>query len=368
MRSGSSTEFALAAVLAIVLGAGISCAPHAVDTNEAADRPGLRCREAPAGGTLRWVDAPTDADQNALDDWCVTVGPPVLELDHSVALPPLDSLCIVTWNTEVGGGDLLTLVSDLRAGVLTLGRPVTHFIVLLQEAYRAGPSVPVDVPGGSMPRRKEYDPPWGPRRDIVQTAELLRLNLVYVPSMRNGKPGSGDTEEDRGNAILSTMALDDLTAIELPFEGHRRVAIAASVEGVTSAGRPWRLRVCCMHLDHRSRIARVFNSAGVGRLRQARALLDALPESPAVLAGDMNTWSLFYTESVIELVQEAFGQPVELDDHNTIEARLRPDRRVDYMFFRLDPPCRGRYERLDHRYGSDHWPLIGWVQLGCVPD
>ena len=45
--------------------------------------------------------------------------------------------------------------------------------------------------------------------------------------MRNGRPPQ--TDEDRGNAILSTEPLADLTAIELPFEQQRRVAVAATL-------------------------------------------------------------------------------------------------------------------------------------------
>ena len=69
------------------------------------------------------------------------------------------------------------------------------------------------------------------RIDIVEAAGRLGLSLVYVPSMRNGS----DTDEDRGNAILSTEPLSDVAAVELPFERQRRVAIDAAVS-VTGQG------------------------------------------------------------------------------------------------------------------------------------
>ena len=43
--------------------------------------------------------------------------------------------------------------------------------------------------------------------------------------------------EDRGNAILSTLPLSDLTAIELPLESQRRVALQATVTVDRLAGR-----------------------------------------------------------------------------------------------------------------------------------
>ena len=43
------------------------------------------------------------------------------------------------------------------------------------------------------------------KRDEVETiASALQMNVYYVPSMRNGSPLTSD--EDRGNAILSTLA------------------------------------------------------------------------------------------------------------------------------------------------------------------
>jgi hypothetical protein len=47
-----------------------------------------------------------------------------------------------------------------------------------------------------------------------------------VPSARNGPQTIAAEREDKGNAILSTLSLKDLIAIELPFEAGRKVAVA----------------------------------------------------------------------------------------------------------------------------------------------
>ncbi|MEN3339278.1 MAG: hypothetical protein V7647_2954, partial [Acidobacteriota bacterium] len=66
---------------------------------------------------------------------------------------------------------------------------------------------------------------------IEPVAAALGLSLYYVPSMRNG---GAAPHEDRGNAILSSLPLTDLAAYELPFERQRRVALGATIAGITS--------------------------------------------------------------------------------------------------------------------------------------
>ena len=122
---------------------------------------------------------------------------------------------------------------------MTGGEPIEHFVLFLQEVFRAGDEVPLDGPEKYTTPRTQGIPPSGPRIDIVQTARRLGLSLFYVPSMRNGGPGSGTTEEDRGNAILTTIPMEDFTAIELPLDYHRRVAVAASAwTGFSACGLP----------------------------------------------------------------------------------------------------------------------------------
>ncbi|NIP82602.1 MAG: hypothetical protein GWM90_26635, partial [Gemmatimonadetes bacterium] len=73
----------------------------------------------------------------------------------------------------------------------------------LQETHRRSDRIPgydPGLPGGSA---VTGGPPDGEREGVVEAAERLGLAVVYVPGMRNGE------HEDRGNAILSTLPLDD---------------------------------------------------------------------------------------------------------------------------------------------------------------
>jgi endonuclease/exonuclease/phosphatase family metal-dependent hydrolase len=273
----------------------------------------------------------------------------------------VDSLAVVSWNTHVGGADIAGLVEDLRGGSLT-GAPVTHFVLLLQEVHRTGSEVPHDTLGNA-PRRIESRPPGGARLDIVETAHRLGLDLYYVPSMANGRAATAGTAEDRGNAILSTLPLGALAAIELPYEAQRRVAVAATVQGTTADGRLWRLRVASVHLDHRSRWSRLLATFGPGRRRQAGALAAALEsDGPAAVGGDLNTWSLAPLEGALPLLQRSFPSPMRGSDP-TFAAVGGVRWRLDHLLFRLPDGQPARARRLDDRRGSDHHPLLGWVRF-----
>lgn len=320
---------------------------------------------ATARGRVRFVSTASPADQLHLNEWCETVGPAVFRPSPAEARPRRavtpalrgrpDSLVVVSWNVRVGGGDIPGFVRDLRAGRLTAGRPVVDFVLLLQEAYRAGN----DIPGGvriGVPDRIAPLPPSGRRIDIVHVAEELGLALLYVPSMRNGLSSTGPPFEDRGNAILSTLPLTGPSAIELPFERQRRVAISALVRDAVP-----QLRVVSAHLDNRSRFIRLPASMGIGRLRQAEALVAGVPrDHPLILGGDMNTWGPTWTEHTIPFMKRELpdsppgtGQPTYI---KPIWAR-----RIDYLFADLPDRWRLHYTRVDSTYGSDHYPLLGWV-------
>ena len=85
-------------------------------------------------------------------------------------------------------------------------------------------------------------------------AEQCGLALFYVPSARNGPNEPGQVPEDKGNAILSTLPLADLAAIELPFESGRKVAVVATIPGPSGE----RIRVASVHLDLASTLTRTF--------------------------------------------------------------------------------------------------------------
>ena len=312
---------------------------------------------------VEWVLAPDPTERALLDDWWQAVGKPVFHVQQSQQGQQADSLVLITWNLHSGGGDLPALIDDLQKGVLT-GQPVSHFVLLLQEAFHVSDDVPL-FDNHATPRRIEAMPPQGPRRDIVDVAQALDLSMIYVPSMRNGAAGSGSTEEDRGSAILSTLPLHDYTAIELPFESQRRVSIAATVRGISTRGTVWNLRVCSAHLDPRSRWSRFFSSFGSGRLRQARFLIEAMPETPAVIAGDLNTWSFKFMETSLTFFRKHFPSTPS-HEGKSFTIPLWNDRRLNHMYFRLPDACFARYVLINNKYGSDHRPLLGWItcQIG----
>jgi len=318
---------------------------------------------------VTWV-APGDArDLERLVEWCRTVGPVIAESPDG-ALPPaiVESLAVVTWNVHVGGGDIADVVARLRRGEFSQGRAVTHFVLLLQEAYREGSNVPADVPAGSpMPRPIVERPPNGVRRDIRSLARSERLHVLYAPAMRNGAIA---VSEDRGTAILSTLPLADLQVIELPFERQRRVALAATVAGETSPGAPWQLRLANVQLD--TSLALTRGGPFVARRRQAEALVEALEGGPdpsvsgelrgtsdalpLVLGGDFNTW-LGPREPALEVLRRAFPETPRAGNASTWRGPLGAHAVLDHVF------VRGRFRsvttrRLPGRFGSDHYPLL----------
>ncbi len=320
--------------------------------------------DAPA---VQWIAASETQDRAALDRWCAGVGPVVTaSTTPSVTASmmdsgssPANSLVVLTWNTHVGGGDISGMVRDLRAGRYTAGVPVRHFVLLLQEVYRASSDVPFGI-GAAAPRPQHIMSQGNRRMDIVETARALGLGLFYVPSMANGRPRAG-LPEDRGNAILSTLPLHDLAAIELPFEAQRRVVAAATVSGATVDGTPWSVRLVNVHLDNKSRPSRLLQSFGGARTRQARALVQALGnDSASVVGGDMNTWSLGFMEDAVGVLQQHFPLPL---NHPTEPTFASGGLRLDRLMYRLPAKQSAETRRLEDRHGSDHHALLGTIRF-----
>jgi hypothetical protein len=245
-----------------------------------------------------WYELTDEADRREMAQSCSSVGPgvylppPFVDADQ----PAGDHLVILSWNAHVGGGDIVALVEALRSGRLTDGEPVHDFIVLLQEVFRRGTALPNAPRGVRIPRRIEVAPPGGPRLDIVEVAEALGLGAFYLPSMRNGAE-RGWNAEDRGNAILSTRPLSDLTGIELPFERQRRIAAVATVTGLDSVGNLWRLRLVSAHLNATASMRRLWLFAAAARGRQAAHLAGVLvrDDIPTVIGVDLNSWAIVST-------------------------------------------------------------------------
>jgi endonuclease/exonuclease/phosphatase family metal-dependent hydrolase len=316
---------------------------------------------------LVWIRPDSAHDTERLERWRGAVGTPVeREADDPEDEDGVDSLVVVTWNVEVGGGDVEKLITDLRGGELT-SRPERHFVLLLQEALRVGDAVPAFDPARMESAKPiEVRPPSGPRRGIDEVARRADLSLLYVPSMRNGNEAV--PAEDRGNAILSTLRLDEPVVVELPVERQRRVAISAVIEGETSADFDWELRIVSLHLANRTGLSRFLDTFGRARLRQAGFLTLVLDrhddERPAVIGADLNTWLNEGEEPVVAHLRERYPQPADPPEGGTYDASRWPDPQLDYLMFSLPESWRASYRRLDDTYGSDHYPLLGWIVFG----
>ena len=294
---------------------------------------------------------------------CNAVGPAVYAAPVRDDLPPqvaVDTLTLLSWNVHVGGGDIIEIVKALRSGRLTGGEPVRDFVILVQEAFRTGAAVPNRPVGIPVPRRIEAFPPHGPRQDIVEVARALRLGVFYVPSMRNGTD-EGLTAEDRGNAILSTLPLVNVAAIELPFERQRRIAASATVRGVDTAGNPWQLRLVSAHLNATASLRRLWVFSSAVRGRQAKHLANVLASEdvPTVIGSDLNSWAGGPSEPAYTELRARFPQTSLVVGQPT----FRGGRMLDYVFLRVPPVWVRQLRAIDNFFGSDHRPLIGSLQF-----
>lgn len=311
---------------------------------------------------IRWYRAVDERDRNLAGDWCETVGPPVLSLDPAASFPawePGAELRVLSWNVAVGAGDLVSFLTE-EAGVPCDGSTavghVQPFVLLVQEAWRRAEGLPA--------LEKESLAPWtveterlDESADVVEVAKRCGLALVYVPSARNGPDTGTRPDEDKGNAVLSSVPLTAPIALDLPFEAGRKVAVAATVR--TPGGE--RLRVVSVHLDVASTLMRTLLSGNQTRVRQARGLLDGLEKAErdgpltaiTVVGGDFNTWS--GSESTLKLMRDRFPHSPSWDGLPT----WRPlDLPVDHIFFRrgaFDHVSVDGYRRIDDPHGSDHF-------------
>ena len=300
---------------------------------------------SPAFPDVAWISPVETRDVAVLARWRAAVGPPIVRTAESAVLDSaLDALTIVSWNTALGSGDVVALVSQLRKQ-----HPGNAVVLLLQEAFRTDKALPSHTRDVHFASRLSCGPP---DREVDALARSLDMSIYYVPSMRNGTPGQ--THEDRGNAILSSVPLAGLTAIELPFERQRRVALAATIGGTTRDGREWRLRVASAHLDNRAGIRKAWVGGEYARTRQARGLIDALRGSePLLLAGDFNTWFGF-ADAAFRETARAFPQTIVTDRRRTFRGVMR----LDHVFYRLPDGWQASVRRGESALGSDHHPLI----------
>jgi endonuclease/exonuclease/phosphatase family metal-dependent hydrolase len=296
-------------------------------------------------------------DSRELSRWCRAVGAPVFVAQPAslaTAPPALNDFVVMSWNAHLAEGELDDLIAKLRSGALTGGRPVAHFALLVQELYRNGDAVPAfDIRDRSAFAIKPSDPD---TLDIDDHVERLGLSILYVPSMRNG----AELREDRGNAIISTEPLLDPFALELPLARQRRVTLGAAVMIQTADG-PRPLQLVDAHLEPLSspKTLWVFKNP---RGRQVQAILDLLATprftdpsvAGVVLGGDFNTVRSGAGESAYRLAR-AWSEGMAREDHRDTHLMGR----LDYLFFKLGDGWSASTRRLDERFGSDHYPVLG---------
>jgi endonuclease/exonuclease/phosphatase family metal-dependent hydrolase len=336
----------------------LSCVSPTATEFEQAGAPCLARPAEVSGQTVTWHQgSPGDAFQ--LDRWCRAVGPPILVAQPVLPLagppPALEDLVVVSWNAHMAEGRLAELVNRLRAGALTEGKPVGHFVLLIQEAYRRGSGVPPFPDDGRTAFGIVPRDPTQP--DAVAEAVGMGLSAWYVPSMRNGR----EMREDRGNAIVSTEPLGEPRALELPLARQRRVVAGATIVVRTKTG-PGQLQVWSAHLEPVSspETLWLFHNPRQG---QVRAILSVL-EMPAVagsarpagivLGGDFNTIKNGDDESAYTLARH-WSTSLAAEDRR----RTHMMGRLDYLFFRLAEGWQARVHRADERFGSDHYPVAG---------
>lgn len=316
---------------------------------------------APSGFSL----IPHDDDERLqLEAWRRNVGTQVaIDAAASETAPRgAQSLVVLNWNVWIGRGRLREVISRIRNGDFGAqgADPESPLVVLIQEAYRSDASIP-PAPAGRAGRILVAQ--LGAQEDVVETAQALGLNLRYAPSMRNGVLPS-----DRGNAILSTLPLEDARAVELPLVLQRRVAVSAAV---TFGGH--RLRLVSAHLDPRGPPGHQWLGAS-GRAVQARHLVASVSDATVVLGADLNLGRGRY-EPAWRLLGDAgytFGVPPTSPAwRHTFHAL--PRLVLDYLLIRDrgDAISHARIHRLDEHprdrgprvFGSDHHPLLARIDL-----
>ncbi len=341
------------AVTATFVAAGVLPAPKTAY----ATPPDTPCESRPglvSTVPFTWFAAPVE-DAETLEQWCRGVGIPVVAAtpdDDNDRPPRLEELVVVSWNAHLADGQLTDLIADLRAGRLTGGEPVQHFVLLLQELYRRGADVPAFVPSARSAYAIKARNPNAP--DARDYAAALGLALAYVPSMRNGHQMS----EDRGNAIISTEPLEDLFAFELPFERQRRVAAGAAIVVDTNHG-PQRLQLIDAHLEPLAAPSSLWLFRNPRR-RQMAAILELVQQPRferdsigTVLGGDFNTIQGGAREDAYRRAR-AWSRSLDVEDSRSTHMLGR----LDYIFARLAPGWQVDTTRVTEKYGSDHHPVL----------
>lgn len=366
MKCASARRVLPAAIASLALA---GCMPSYSMTHALA--PGRTC---PGSDGRTWYFPEGAADNVRLEDWCVTVGPPIVRLQPIGAFPDLEpgaDLTTWSWNVAAGGGDMRRFLAEEAAlqcagPASVLGPGATHFALLVQEAFRQSADVPESADPGLIPRAAVEEMRPGDRPDIVDIAEECGLSVAYVAASRNGDAAAGGEREDRGVAILSTLPLSDPWFMELPYEAARRVAVGATVREGSGHG----LRLVNVHLTSAPPPARLLATGNGSRLRQGLAVADALRQVEAagsepgaagdftpstLLAGDFNTWS--DSETTLLRLRDLFP-----DSPQPLDRPTRGAFPTDHVLFRQGDGdaatiSTSSYARVEERFHSDHYPV-----------
>jgi hypothetical protein len=275
----------------------------------------------------------------------------------------MDTLYFGTWNTWVGGGDLVAFLR-VELGLLCSGSgPIPQpafkpFVLLLQETHQRSTLVPKVPPEAPVPWQTGTLERPVDAVDVADVARMCGLALAYIPSARNGPGSDGSFGEDKGNAVLTSLPLRDVIAAELPFEAGRKVAVGAEVELPGEAGS---IVAVSVHLDVASTLARTLKTGNRTRERQVEGLLEALElhgwgDGPSVVGGDFNTWSS--RDAALKVMLRAFPSSPPITGETS-----RGPFPTDHLFFRTDSAEQfslvpSTYRAISNRHGSDHQALI----------
>jgi endonuclease/exonuclease/phosphatase family metal-dependent hydrolase len=243
--------------------------------------------------------------------WLAAAG--CARVDPGIRPSPPPALTLITWNMDAGRGDLPALVGERVRG---------PYVLLLQEADETA---------------------------VRQFAARDGASLFFSP-VRPDVPGS------RGNAIVSTLPLENTQRIDLPQERQPRSAVAADV---VLGGQ--RLFVVSAHLENRVSWWRGGLFSEDARGRQARALVERLPAGPGIVGGDMNTW-LGVHEPAWRALLGRFPDTPDARHAPTFRDRLV----LDHLFFDLPDGWSAEVAVVADRYGSDHHPVRGEVDPSYI--
>jgi endonuclease/exonuclease/phosphatase family metal-dependent hydrolase len=255
----------------------------------------------------------------------------------------------VNWNVHVGHGDVARLVEKISSVESANGFGKPEFVLLLEESFRRGAEIPAST-GMKVPSR--IAPP-ASNPDIQEVARELGWWLYYAPSMRNGDR-VGMHAEDRGNAILSSLPLGGLEAVELPFAVQRRVALIATI---TDAQKQPKLRVAVTHFDTRAPFLNGWIFGGpAARNNQAKEFVSVLRKFqvdslPLVVGGDLNTY--LGSKGVIDTMS-GIGPHTDCGNEPTHTWGAK----LDHIFASIPADWPGHCVRENSTFGSDHYPLV----------